>query len=149
MTTTPGSHTRAMRILRRGIIFVLAGLLVFYHAYTLCDVYVAGHGTGLPWFDAIQSVLRVNIAVSLIFVMLGRRWALPWMWASIGSLVATQYWAHFGELPVEFTAGRHALSYLKGFIFPTIITLSFQAPEASTAPNGPSPNPQRTVNPSV
>jgi hypothetical protein len=43
----------------------------------------------------------------------------------INALVATHYWAHFGNWPVDFTAGRHQLSYLKGFIFPTIITLAF------------------------
>ncbi|GGA01302.1 hypothetical protein GCM10010923_07500 [Blastomonas marina] len=47
------------------------------------------------------------------------------MWLSIGGLVASQYWAHFGNLPVDFTEGRHPLSYLKGFIFPTIITVAF------------------------
>lgn len=149
MTTTPGRQTTAMRILRRGIIFVLAGLLVFYHIYTLYELYVVNGGTAHTPFDHLQSVLRVCITLSLIFVIAGRRRALPCMWVSIGSLVATHYWAHFGDLPVEFTAGRHPLSYLKGFIFPTIITLSFQAPEASTAPSGSSPNSQESVNPSV
>lgn len=149
MTMTPGRQMPAMRILRRGIICVLAGLLVFYHVFTLYDLYVVNRGTAHTPFDHLQSVLRVCITLSLIFVIFGRRRALPWMWVSIGSLVATHYWAHFGDLPVEFTAGRHPLSYLKGFIFPTIITLSFQAHEASTTPNGSSPNPQGNVNPSV
>jgi hypothetical protein len=76
-------------------------------------------------FDHVQSVFRVLIAMSLLLVIFGIRWALWGMWFSISGLVATQYWAHFGNLPVEFTLGRHPLSYLKGFIFPTIITLAF------------------------
>jgi hypothetical protein len=65
--------------------------------------------------------------VSLLLVVCGVRGALWGMWFSIGGLVATQYWAHFGNLPVDFTKGRHRLSYLKGFIFPTIITLAFHS----------------------
>ena len=49
------------------------------------------------------------------------------MWPGITGLIATHYWAHFGNLPVDFTEGRHPLSYLKGFIFPTVITLAFHS----------------------
>lgn len=147
MTTTPGRRMTAMRILRKSIIVVLAGLLVGYHPYVLYDLYLGDRGTGPTTYDHVQSVLRVCITLSLIFVMLGRRRALPFMWASIGSLVATHYWAHFGDLPVEFTAGRHPLSYLKGFIFPTIITLCFQSPEAPIAPIA--SNASARTNPSV
>lgn len=91
MATQPARPATPFLARLRGIIFVLAGLLAFDHTYTRYDVYPASHGTGLPWFDATQSVLRASIAASLIYVMLGRRRALPWMWVSIGSLVATQY----------------------------------------------------------
>lgn len=47
------------------------------------------------------------------------------MWGSIGGLVATQYWAHSGHVEADFTIGRSAFSYLKGFIFPSIITTAF------------------------
>ena len=47
------------------------------------------------------------------------------MWASIGGLIATHYWAHFGYVPVDFAADRHPMSYLKGFIIPSIITTAF------------------------
>lgn len=123
--------TRAIAVARRLLIAGLAGLLIFYHCYTLYDLYLgAGPGAGSS-FEYIQSPLRVVIAASLLCVVFGARWALWGMWAGITALVATQYWAHFGNLPVEFTQGRHVLSYLKGFIFPTIITLAFQS---STAP---------------
>ncbi|QKG70322.1 hypothetical protein [Erythrobacter mangrovi] len=107
------------------IILLLAGLLVFYHVTMLVDL---AQGKGLSsdaGFNAIQAILRFAIIVSLGAVVLGKRVALLAMWFSIGGLVATHYWAHFGNLPVDFTAGRHPLSYLKGFIFPTIITTAF------------------------
>lgn len=113
--------------LRCLIIFVLAGLLIYYHSFTLYDLYL-GDGTSAPTtFEYVQSVLRVGIILSLLLVVFGNRWALWGMWACIAGLVATHYWAHFGNLPVDFTEGRHPLSYLKGFIFPTIITLAFHS----------------------
>ena len=107
------------------VIASLAGLLVFYHAYTLYDLYLGGDRAALSGYDHIQSLLRMAIVTSLILVVLGKRIALWAMWLSIGGLVATHYWAHFLDLPVEFTADRHPLSYLRGFIIPTIITLAF------------------------
>jgi hypothetical protein len=109
------------------IIFALAGLLIFYHSLTLYDMYVGTSNTAHTLFDNVQSVFRVLIAISLLLVVFGVRWALWGMWFSISGLVATHYWAHFGNLPVDFTEGRHPLSYLKGFIFPTIITLAFHS----------------------
>ncbi|MEZ5681898.1 MAG: hypothetical protein R3E14_11485 [Erythrobacter sp.] len=107
------------------VILIPAGLLVFYHATMLFDLY---NGRGLSVegnYNAIQGGLRFLIAASLIAVVLGVRVALWTMWFSIASLVATQYWAHFGGVQADFTAGRHPLSYLKGFIFPSIITAAF------------------------
>ncbi len=112
---------------RRLIIYTLAGLLIYYHIYTLCDLYL-GAGTSVHTsFEYVQSALRAVITLSLLLVVFGIRWALWGMWAGITGLIATHYWAHFGHLPVDFTKGRHPLSYLKGFIFPTIITLAFQS----------------------
>lgn len=125
MTTAPAAQTKGFLLFRRAIIIVLAGLLIFYHSLTLYEMYL-GNGNGAhTLFDHVQSVFRVLITVNLLLVVLGVRWALWGMWFSISGLVATHYWAHFGNLPVDFTEGRHPLSYLKGFIFPTIITLSF------------------------
>ena len=45
------------------------------------------------------------------------------MWAAIGALVGTHYWAYLLDLPFPFLEGRHPLSFLKGFIIPTVITL--------------------------
>jgi hypothetical protein len=56
------------------------------------------------------------------------------MWLAISALVATHYWAFFFDLPFRFLDGRHPLSYLKGFIIPTVITalfLSMNAPRNS------------------
>lgn len=112
-------------LLGRLVVLVLAGLLIFYHIFTLYDLYL-GEGTSAHTaFEYIQSLLRLVIALSLVLVVLGQRKALWAMWGGILGLIATHYWAHFGHLPVDFTEGRHPLSYLKGLIFPTIITLLF------------------------
>ena len=125
MTLLAMLQTRSFLIFRRLIIFTLAGLLIFYHSLTLYEMYLGTVSNAHTLFDYVQSVFRVLITMSLLLVIFGIRWALWGMWFSISGLVATQYWAHFGNLPVEFTVGRHPLSYLKGFIFPTIITLAF------------------------
>ena len=125
MSTLPGMQTSRFLLFRRLIIFVLAGLLIYYHIFTLCDLYLGAGTSTHTTYEYIQSVLRVVIALSSLLVVFGKRWALCGMWAGITGLIATHYWAHFGNLPVDFTLGRHPLSYLKGFIFPTIINLAF------------------------
>ena len=125
MTTLPVMQTSRFPLFRRLIIFALAGLLIYYHIFTLCDLYLGAGTSAHTTFEYLQSVLRVVITLSLLLVVFGNRWALWGMWAGIAGLIATHYWAHFGNLPVDFTLGRHPLSYLKGFIFPTIITLAF------------------------
>ncbi len=114
-----------LRLLQSIVILCLAGLLVFYHLYTLGDLYIWAGTSVHTGYEYLQSVLRVMIVISLLLVVFGVRPALWAMWLSIGGLVATHYWAHFGNLPVDFTAGRHPASYLRGFIFPTIITCAF------------------------
>jgi hypothetical protein len=118
---------------QRIVICALAGLLIFYHTYTLYDLYL-GSGTDLygsesanahPLFEHVQSILRVIIICSLVLVAMNRRFALYVMWTAISALVATHYWAFFYDLPFRFLEGRHPLSYLKGFIIPTIITLLY------------------------
>lgn len=132
MTTRPRVQTSLSLLFRRLLILVLAGLLIFYHCYTLYDLYLGAGTSAHTTFEYLQSVLRVVITVSLLLVVFGKRRALWGMWAGILGLIATHYWAHFGNLPVDFTAGRHPLSYLKGLIFPTIITLAFHSPERSS-----------------
>ena len=127
MTTLPVMQTSRFLLFRRLIIFVLAGLLIYYHIYTLYDLYLGAGTSAHTTFEYVQSALRVVITLSLLLVVFGIRWALWGMWVGIAGLIATHYWAHFGNLPVDFTKGRHPLSYLKGFIFPTIITLAFHA----------------------
>jgi hypothetical protein len=123
MTTLWLSKTALL--LRRLLILTLAGLLMFYHVLTLYELYLADGNAAATYYDHIQSVCRVGITLSLLLVVLGVRRALWGMWLFISALVATHYWAHFGNLPVDFTEGRHPLSYLKGFIFPSLITLAF------------------------
>jgi hypothetical protein len=120
-------QTSIFLLFRRLVILVLAGLLIYYHTYTLYDLYVGTGTSAHTTFEYVQSVLRVVITLSLLLVVFGSRRALWGMWAGIVGLIATHYWAHFGNLPVDFTTGRHPLSYLKGLIFPTIITLAFHS----------------------
>ncbi|GAB3018320.1 hypothetical protein [Bowmanella dokdonensis] len=98
-------------------------------------MYIVPGNSALTLFDHIQSVLRALITISLLLVVFGVRWALWGMWLSIGGLVATHYWAHLGNLPVDFTEGRHPLSYLRGFIFPALITLAFYSASRSLTSN--------------
>jgi hypothetical protein len=118
---------------QRIVICALAGLLIFYHTYTLFDLYF-GSGTDLydggsrntyPLFENAQSILRVIIIFSLILVVSNRRFGLYGMWVAISALIATHYWAFFFDLPFRFLDGRHPLSYLKGFIIPTVITFLY------------------------
>jgi len=127
MITLPMMQTSIFLLFRRLVILVLAGLLIYYHTYTLYDLYVGTGTSAHTTFEYMQSVLRVVITLSLLLVVFGSRRALWGMWAGIVGLIATHYWAHFGNLPVDFTMGRHPLSYLKGLIFPTIITLAFHS----------------------
>lgn len=118
---------------KRLIICSLAGIFIAYHTYMLYDLYL---GSGTDIYDVgnastyasyrhLQSVLRVLIICSLLLVALNKRFAVYGMWAAITALVATHYWAYFFDLPFRFLEGKHPLSYLKGFIMPTVITLLF------------------------
>ncbi|WP_297802177.1 hypothetical protein [Arenimonas sp. GDDSR-1] len=125
--------SNGLRLVGRLVICALAGLLVFYHTYTLYDLYL---GTGTDIYDVgnaatydlyrhIQSILRVCIITSLVLVVLNKRPALYGMWIAITTLIATHYWAYFFDLPFRFLEGTHPLSYLKGLIIPTVITTLF------------------------
>lgn len=118
---------------RHLIIGSLAGLLIAYHTYTLYDLYL-GSGTDLygggsaithAMYVHTQSILRVSIIASLLLVVMSKRFALYGMWVAISALIATHYWALYFDLPFRFLDGRHPLSYLKGFIIPTVITFLF------------------------
>lgn len=142
-TPKMGSDGR-LALPQRVVIFALAGLLVFYHTYTLFELYV-GSGTdfyggpnanGHPLYMHTQSILRLLIIVSLVLVAMNRRSALYGMWAAIGALVATHYWAYFFDLPFGFLEGRHPLSFLKGFIIPTVITLLYLSTDSRRKSRG-------------
>lgn len=129
-TMGPGGR---LVLLQRVVIFALAGLLVFYHTYTLFELYVGSdtdmyggpNANGHALYMHTQSILRLLIIVSLVLVAMNRQSALYGMWAAIGALVTTHYWAYFFDLPFRFLEGRHPLSFLKGFIIPTVITLLY------------------------
>ena len=106
----------------RGVILIPACLLIYYHITMIYDV-LAGRGLSAnAIYNAVQLVLRLSIAASLAGVVFGAKAAIWTMWLSIASLVATHYVAHFGLVEADFTADRHPLSYLKGFIIPSVIT---------------------------
>lgn len=142
------ARTRGAVLGRRLVVIGLAGLLIFHHTAVLYDQHL-GDGTlydlynrdavdsALATIEYLQTALRVVIVFSLLFTVFGARAALWGMWAGITGLIATQYWAHFGELPVNFTEGRHPLSYLRGFIFPSIITFMTRLTTSSSARDQP------------
>ena len=125
MNVLTASRESPLRLLQSLIILILAGLLIFYHLTMLRDLAMGNGLSSDATYNAVQGVLRLAIIASLTAVVLGKRIALIAMWLSIGSLIATHYWAHFGDIPVDFTADRHPLSYLKGLIIPSIITTAF------------------------
>ena len=109
----------------RLIIIALAGLFIFYHITMLVEFVRWQDQTSDALYNCVQAALRVGIIASLSLVVLGKRFALWTMWLSIGGLIATHYWAHFGMVEADFTIGRHPLSYLKGLIMPSIVTAAF------------------------
>lgn len=125
MNTLTAPPDNPPHLVQRLIIIALASLFIFYHVTMLFD-FVRGHDlTDDVLYNCVQAALRVGIIVSLSLVVLGKRFALWTMWFSIGSLIVTHYWAHFGMVEADFTIGRHPLSYLKGLIMPSIITMAF------------------------
>lgn len=125
MDTSTGLTENPPHLVQRLIIIALASLFIFYHVTMLYD-FVRWHDqTADVFYNCVQAALRVGIIVSLALVVLGRRFALWMMWISIGGLIATHYWAHFGMVEADFTNGRHPLSYLKGLIMPSIVTMAF------------------------
>lgn len=125
---------------RRGIILLLAGLLIFYHVSLVYDLYLGAKAGDQPTMIDLQSFLRIAIATSLTLVVFGVRRALWGMWLSISALIITQYIVHYGPNPPEFTLSRSGFSYLRGFIFPTIITLVFPYGHKSLRNTEPAPD---------
>lgn len=125
MTTLAAPQRGEPFLIQRLVILLLAGLLIFYHITMLYDFENSHDPASGAIYNGVQGVLRFAIIVSLTLVVLGKRIGLWMMWPSIGGLIATHYWAHFGMVEADFTAGRHVLSYLKGLIFPSIITAMF------------------------
>ena len=123
-TLTDLPNSRPHLVLRL-IIVALASLFIFYHITMLSDFVRWQDQTSDALYNCVQAALRVGIIFSLTLVVLGKRFALWTMWFSIGSLIVTHYWAHFGMVEADFTIGRHPLSYLKGLIMPSIITMAF------------------------
>ena len=113
---------------RTGVVFTLSGLLIFYHLSKVFDLYW-GVDVGVnSTLIYVQSVVRLTIALSLSFVLLRYKVALWGMWLSITTLTLTRYmllWETESAMEVELAV---YLSYLRGFMFPTVITLLFPSP---------------------
>ena len=125
MNVLTASREHPLRLLQSLVILALAGLFIFYHVTMLIDFVQGRNLTGDAFYNGVQAALRAGIIVSLALVVAGKRLALWTMWFSIAGLIATHYWAHFGMVEADFTAGRHPLSYLKGLIMPSIVTAAF------------------------
>jgi len=125
MNTLTALPKNPHHLVQRLIIIALASLFIFYHVTMLSD-FVRWHDqTSDALYNCVQAALRMGIIVSLTLVVLGKRFALWTMWFSIGSLIVTHYRAHFGMVEADLAVGRHPLSYLKGLIMPSIVTMAF------------------------
>ena len=116
---------------RVAVILTLSGLLIFYHVSKVYDLYWGAEIGDHEALIDVQSFIRLAIAVSLSLVVLGvggapwRRLALLGMWASITALVVTRYLLLWETNVPDGFENAFPLSYLRGFIFPTIITLIY------------------------
>ena len=115
-------------LIRRIAITVIAGFLILLHVVGLFDVYATGEVFRYTAFENLQSTLSVFIILSLTLVIFRKRIGLIGMWLSITALILTQYWAHFGFVEADFTKGRSVISYLRGFMIPTVITALYFLP---------------------
>lgn len=122
MPPPTGSDERFPRV-RIGLVFTLAGLLIFYHLNTVYDHYLGDGSNALGAMVDLQPAIRIAIVLSLTSVIFGVRHGILGMWLSITALVLTQYIDHYGPEPSAHTLARSGFSYLRGFIVPTIITL--------------------------
>jgi len=115
--------------LARGVaITLIAGFLILLHVVGLFDTFSNGGLSDYSAYENFQSLLSLFIVASLILVIMIKRIGLIGMWASITALILTQYWAHFGFVEADFTKGRSVISYLRGFMIPTVITALYFLP---------------------
>lgn len=110
---------------RRIAILIIAGFLIILHIAGLTDLYTSKPISSYSAYVNLQSMISVFIIASLLFTIIGKRMGLVGMWVSITALILTQYWAHFGFHDADFTEGRSAFSYLRGFMFPAAVTFLF------------------------
>lgn len=107
------------------IILTLCSLLIFYHTTKVYDLYWQSQLSEYDLLTDIQSIIRIAIAVSLLFVALGQKNMLWGMWLSITALTITRYILLFNAAPLDTIAISDLLGILRGFIFPAIITLIY------------------------
>ena len=117
------AKTKPLIWLRYCIVIGLAGFLITYHGLVLFKFYAGSDPDNQTALLHAQSAIRLFIILSLFSVIFRVRNALWGMWLGIIGLVATQYWAHFTSLNIDAEHVRHALSYLRGLVFPTLITI--------------------------
>ena len=101
------------------VIYILAGFLIIYHAFKIYTL-LADINDFQFFMDmyGIQSLIRITIIFSLIWVIPHKKYALILMWVCIGSLVISQL---IGV--ADMNSLKTTLSPFKGFIVPSIITI--------------------------
>ncbi|MET1255894.1 hypothetical protein [Aliikangiella maris] len=104
---------------RKITIIVLSMFLVIYHIAKIFDVYWDQSTVEQTMLIHLQSIIRIFIVIALILVMRNKAYAVWGMWASISSLILTQYFVYFNDAQTTLSV----FSYLKGFIIPSIITI--------------------------
>lgn len=121
--------------LRIAVFLLLTAFLVLYHGLKIIDALTVS--TYLADIVYLQTGIRGLIVISLLLVMMRRRFGLVFMWISMATLIATQFWVHFARPELLGDSARHELSYLRGLILPTIISLIAIRRTATTDNNHP------------
>ena len=114
----------------------MIGFLSVYHLSRIYIFLFMESGEAASLLSHGQAVLRAFIIITLVYVAMKRRHALLWMWVAIGALIATQYMQLLttasGALPLSTYMG-----YLRGFIFPALITIIYTYGAQSILKNQP------------
>lgn len=87
-TTSKGKLSKT----RRGFIFLLAGLLIFYHIKIVYGLYLGGASGVHDTMTNVQSFIRIAVALSLTIVIFGMRFALWGMWSASPRWLRPSIW---------------------------------------------------------
>ena len=114
--------------LKKGVVLTLAMILMIYHIAKVFSLYITDSNLEYSTLIHIQSIIRILIVISLSLVIFKKRKALIGMWIAILALIGTQYINVLMYPDPEVSM----FAYLKGFIFPIIITLLYPNDQSST-----------------